>query len=252
MKKSIILIAFLAALSSLAAAQDYFTARLTYDDNVTTVNHEGYTTCYSHTNLTPTWVGWELLAEETWGEYSRSDEFTCDPDLTGKQATTYDYSRSGYDRGHMAPAADMKWSQKAMLESFYMTNVCPQDRVLNAGLWLKLERKCRHWAKNYGKVWIITGPVYSEEQNKTIGREHKVQVPSAFYKTVLKQHTDGTFEAVSFIIQNTCLDENNDLKKYIVSLGELENITGLTFFVNLSENDSNHIHSGYNTKYWKW
>lgn len=94
----------------------------------------------------PNWVAWELTADETTGEVSRTNKFSSDPDVRGC-ADTWDYSYSGYDRGHMAPAGDMKWSADAMAETFLLTNICPQAKSLNAGSWKGLEEKCRQWAQ---------------------------------------------------------------------------------------------------------
>ena len=241
----------LLSLAFICRAQDYATANAV--EGTTIIRHKGYTTCYSHETFCPVWVGWELTSDETWGEHSRTDEFTCDPGMNGSQATTFDYSRSGYDRGHMAPAADMKWSATAMEESFYMTNVCPQDNGLNAGMWLKLEKKCRYWAKCYGKVWIICGPVFrSGKAPRYIGKENRVRVPDAFFKAVLKQHTDGTFEAIAFVMDNADLGDTGDVRGYVADLSEVERLTGLSLFNELPEKSAVHIRKGQNTKYWRW
>ena len=97
------------------------------------IQRTGYTLSYDDKNRTPQWVAWELTKEETRGNEERNDEFLPDPQVIGTQVVTYDYSRSGYDRGHMAPAGDMKWDRQAMQESFYMSNICPQDHNLNKG-----------------------------------------------------------------------------------------------------------------------
>lgn len=251
MKKFLILLSLTLACALGMAAQDY--ANASFVKGSTVKVYDGFTSCYNHTTLCPDWVGWELTSDETWGEYSRTDEFTSDPTLPNAQATTWDYSRSGYDRGHMAPAADMKWSQGAMEQSFYMTNVCPQDRILNAGAWLKLEKKCRYWAKCYGKVWVICGPVFDTKKDaRYIGKENKVRVPDAFFKAVLKRHTDGSYEAIAFVMDNTALGEDEDIKAHAVSLPDVEALTGLTLFAGLNEKDAKHIRRGYNVKYWKW
>ena len=97
------------------------------------IQHTGYTLSYSNQMRTPQWVAWELTKAETRGEEERGSEFQTDPHVIGTKVETYDYSRSGYDRGHMAPAGDMKWDKQAMQESFYMSNICPQDHNLNKG-----------------------------------------------------------------------------------------------------------------------
>ena len=159
------------------------------------VEHSGYAVSYNTVTLCPNWVAWELASDETWGETSRTDEFTQDPSVASwRQAESRDYTRSGYDRGHMAPAADMRWSVESMVESFYMTNVCPQDNGLNAGMWLTLEKKCRGWAKRYGRVWIVCGPIFTNVEPLGQIGEAGVWVPRSFYKVVLREYKPGKYD----------------------------------------------------------
>ena len=123
------------------------------------IKRKGYTLSYNADYKTPQWVAWELTGKETKGKEERTDKFLPDPDVRGAKAYSNDYTKSGYDRGHMAPAADMKWSKQAMAESFYMSNICPQNPNLNRGDWNDLEEKSRQWAKKYGAVYIACGPV---------------------------------------------------------------------------------------------
>ena len=123
------------------------------------LKRKGYTLSYNADYKTPQWVAWELTKKETKGKEGRTDKFLPDPDVRGAKAYTGDYTKSGYDRGHMAPAADMKWSKQAMEESFYMSNICPQNPNLNRGDWNDLEEKSRQWAKKYGAVYIACGPI---------------------------------------------------------------------------------------------
>ncbi len=114
------------------------------------LKRKGYTLSYNADYKTPQWVAWELTKKETKGKEGRTNKFLPDPDVRGAKAYTGDYTKSGYDRGHMAPAADMKWNKQAMEESFYMSNICPQNPNLNRGDWNDLEEKSRQWAKKYG------------------------------------------------------------------------------------------------------
>ncbi len=130
---------------------------------------------------------WELTAEETQGTEPRSNDFLVDPKIPrNNQVTTYDYRGSGYDRGHMCPAGDMKWSREAMTQCFYMSNMCPQNKTLNGGPWEKLESSCRRWAKQEGKIYIVCGPIFTKGKNTmTIGNEHRICIPDAYFKVVL-------------------------------------------------------------------
>ena len=120
-----------------------------------------------HVHLT----GWHgtLTAAHTNGPAKRKGiPFQADEDIPAPRVDTYDYMRSGYDRGHMCPAADNHWSQRAMEQSFLMTNVCPQNPALNSGLWNSIENQCRTWAEEYGDVYIVCGPIYLNQKHKTI------------------------------------------------------------------------------------
>ncbi len=143
----------------------------------------GYTVSYNNFYKTPNWVAWELTRQETKGSEERKNRFVPDPDLPEPRVEHADYTRSGYDRGHMAPAADMKWSKKAMAESFYMSNICPQNQKLNRDDWGDLEELCRAGPGNMAQC-TLPADIYDKKQPKRIG-EHRVAVPDRFFKVVL-------------------------------------------------------------------
>ena len=196
------------------------------------IQRTGYTLAYDAKNKTPQWVAWELTDEETRGKEERTNDFQPDPEVIGTKVVTYDYSGSGYDRGHMAPAGDMKWSKQAMQESFYMTNICPQDHNLNTEDWNDLEMKSREWARRYGKVHIVCGPIYKGIRNEYIG-EHRVKVPDAFFKVILIDDARKSY-ALGFLFENKAGER--PLKEYLVSVDEIERITGMDFFSVLPDN----------------
>lgn len=197
----------------------------------------GYTVSYNNTYKTPNWVAWELTRQETNGDEERKDKFIPDPDLPEPKAEHADYTNSGYDRGHMAPAADMKWSEKAMEESFYMSNICPQDRKLNRDDWGSLEETCRGWARKYGTVYIACGPIYDKKSPKRIGR-NKVAVPDRFFKVVLIYNRKKP-QAMGFLFENKA--HHRKLENYMVTVDEIEQITGLDFFSRLPDDIENKI-----------
>ena len=192
----------------------------------------GYTLAYDAKTRTPQWVAWELTKKETQGTEERSNDFQPDPDVKGAKVVTKDYSHSGYDRGHMAPAADMKWSKKAMMESFYMSNICPQDHNLNTSDWSELENKSRQWARRYGKVYIVCGPIYNGKRNEYIG-DHRVKVPDAFFKVVLINEKKKQC-AMGFYFENEAGERK--LQEYLVPVDRLEQLTGMDFFSALPDN----------------
>ena len=153
------------------------------------ITHIGYTVSYNSDWKIPNWVAYELTKAEVEGVEPRGNNFMPDPNVPyNKTATTNDYRNSGWDRGHMAPAGDMKWSEQAMKESFYLSNICPQNRNLNAGIWKTLEEQVRDLAVQKGNLYVVCGPVVSE-QPETIG-DNKVTIPDAFFK-VLLQNNNG-------------------------------------------------------------
>ena len=184
---------------------------------------KGYTVSYNKETKIPNWVAWELTPEKLIERESRTDKFMPDPDLPESQAvTTDDYKRSGMDRGHMCPAGDNRWHWKAMQESFYMTNICPQNHNLNRGDWKELEEACRLWAKKEGKIYIVCGPVLYRQKHRTIGKKHKITVPEAFFKVILCTNSNPP-KAIGFIYKNT--SGNHPLDAYVNSVDEVERIT---------------------------
>ena len=201
------------------------------------IQRTGYTLSYHAKHRTPQWVAWELTKEETRGNEERANEFQPDPDVMGAKVVTYDYSHSGYDRGHMAPAGDMKWSKKAMQESFYMSNICPQDHNLNTEDWNDLENKSREWARRYGKVYIVCGPIYNGTRKEYIG-DHRVRVPDAFFKVILINEAKKQ-AALGFYFKNEAGER--PLAEYLVSVDHIEKLTGLDFFAALPDELENRL-----------
>lgn len=149
------------------------------------VEYTGFTVSYNAEAHQPNYVAWELTGRETEGRESRDAKWDVDRSVCGT-AELSDYRRSGFDRGHMTPAADVKWDAEAMRESHLLTNICPQDHKLNAGAWATLESNCRQWAVRDSAIIIICGPVLSDYMPRTIGpEERKIPVPERFFKVVL-------------------------------------------------------------------
>lgn len=126
-----------------------------YDEGSCIIEYSGYTVLYNEENRIPVWVAYELTRDETSGTITRSGKkFRPDERVSAVQADDNDYRNSGWSRGHMAPAGDFKWDEKAMLDTFYFTNCCPQDEKLNSGSWNVLENKVRTWAREFGSVYV--------------------------------------------------------------------------------------------------
>lgn len=193
------------------------------------LRREGYICNYNNDTRIPNYCAWVLTRSHVAGKEKRSGiEFQPDMDVPEPRADTYDYSRSGYDRGHICPAGDNKWSHTAMKQSFLLSNICPQAPELNRGDWNEIEQSCREWARRYGKIYIIAGPIFLNQRHRRIGK-HKVAVPEAFFKVVLC--LEGQPKAIGFICRNT--DGNRKKDAYVNTLAQVERITGYRFFPTL-------------------
>ena len=212
-----------------------------------TIEHTGYIVSYNQGRRNPNWVAYELTADEVEGEEPRDGDFTPDPDVRGCQAADDDYRRSGWDRGHLAPAADMKWSEQAMKESFYLSNISPQNNNLNRGVWKSIEELTRNAAKRYNNVLVVTGPVFKSEKGKgTIG-DNKVVIPDAFYKVLLIN--DFGHKGIGFYCENVA--GKRKLNSYARSIDEIEEITGIDFFHRLPDEIEEKTESEYDWELWK-
>ncbi len=207
---------------------------------------KNYVVSYNSETKCPNWVFWKLTREHADGNVKRPDyAFHEDLDVPVPRAELADYKGSGYDRGHMCPAGDNKWNKDAMYESFLMTNMCPQNQNLNSGMWNQIEMQCRYWAKKYGKLYIVCGPIFLKGKHQTIGR-NKVMVPDAFFKVIICM--DGAAKGIAFVCRNKEEDRKKDY--YVNSIFQVERITGYTFFPNLDEKISNSIKNQANLKEW--
>lgn len=209
------------------------------------IHHTGYTVSYNKDLKLPNWVSYELTRKETKGKEKRNDRFIADPLVIGSIATNADYTRSGYDKGHMAPAADMKWSSQAMKESFYFSNMCPQHPQLNRRGWKNLEEKIRDWAIADSAIIIICGPIVSK-QPKTIGK-NKVVVPQQFFKVILSPYVKP-MRAIGFLFNNKQAVE--PLSTYAVTIDSIERLTSMDFFASLPDEIENKIEAEAN--YFQW
>lgn len=194
------------------------------------IQYQGMTVSFNPTMHQPNWVAYELTRDEALGQEPRYDRFQVDENVPGC-ATPADYRNSGYDRGHMAPAADMKWSRLAMEQSFLMTNICPQANVLNRGSWSKIEDKCRQRVEKDSAIIIIAGPVLTDKLDEHIG-DSRVPVPKRFFKVILSPYA-STPTAIGFIMPNGAV--KGGMQACAVSVDSVEAITGHDFFSTLPD-----------------
>ncbi len=208
-------------------------------------DYTGFTLSFNRDNKTPNYVSWELLGEEVKYDVDRSDNFWQDATLDGCPAHS-DYTGSGYDRGHMCPAADQKWSEQAMNDCFVMANMCPQIHALNAGAWLTLENKERLWAQRDSAIMIIAGPIYADSDTQYIGKA-RVRVPSAFFKVFLAPYVKEP-RAIAFVYPNMSAPGN--MQNYAMSVDQLEKETGYDFFSALPDDIEKRVEATYSFTDW--
>lgn len=211
--------------------------------------YTGFTLEYSPSFKNPGWVAYELTAEEVLSTKSkRINTFREDRSIPGGTASNGDYYKSGFDKGHLAPAADMRFSPEAMRDSFLFSNICPQTPELNRRIWADLEAIVRYWAIVYSKVYIVTGPIYDQTKSVTIG-SNKVHVPAFFFKAILVFNQQEQ-KAIAFIIPNT--QEHDSLSRYSVSVDEAEILSGFDFFHALEDDIENSIESSVDSSQWEF
>lgn len=210
------------------------------------ITHKNYTVSYNRETRLPNWVSWSISKDELSSVVSRSGfNFSPDPKVLISPVTSMDYSKSGWDRGHMCPAADNKFSATAMEESFYMTNICPQDHTLNEKTWSYLETACRNWAQNC-TVYVVCGPYIEGKAKSHIGKS-KVAIPDGFWKVVLRQYR-GRWQAIGFIIPN--VPTSSEFDEFAVSVDDVEILTGFDFFSALDDKIEKEIESSFDLSKW--
>lgn len=213
------------------------------------IRHTGYTLSYNEEAEQPSWVAYCLTRDEAVASAAeREDNFREDRAVRTGSATLDDYRSSGYDRGHMAPAADFKWSAEAMSDTFYLSNMSPQDGGLNRGLWADLEAIVRQMAVDNEKVYVVTGPVLTDGPFRTIG-ENRVAVPNQYYKVVL-DYTDPDIKAIGFVLPNEKCEE--DIQYYVRTVDEVEELTGLDFYPALPDEVEEIVESTVDIQAWSF
>lgn len=210
------------------------------------IRHTGYTLSYNEDAEQPSWVAYELTREEVLGGGEREDSFKEDPSVITGSATLADYRKSGYDRGHMAPAADFKWSAEAMSDTFFLSNMSPQAPGFNRGIWADLEAAVRTMAYDNQSVYVVTGPVLTDGPYETIGK-NRVAVPKRYYKVIL-DYTEPEIKAIGFVLPNEASSE--PLSAFAMSVDDVEEITGLDFYPRLPDDQEEIIESTYDISKW--
>ena len=208
-------------------------------------HYSGFTSYFNPETHIPNCVAYEIIESETTGDEPRKKSFEADHTIDGC-AESSDYRNSGYDRGHMAPAADMKWSKEAMEESFLMTNICPQVKSLNSGIWHRLEQRVREWAARDSSIIVVCGPIFTPGKPVEQIGEIGVAVPHRFFKAL---YAPGRNIGIAFIFDNDKV--KGELRKYAVTIDSVERETGLDLFYNLPDDIENEVENQCNYKLWE-
>ncbi len=210
----------------------------------TLVRYDAFDVHFNGTRGIANCTAYELVVNELNGTAERGNEFMADPGVKGCPSPQ-DYAGSGMDRGHLVPAADLKWSDAAMRQSFLLTNVCPMHKALNEGGWAKLEEKVREWTARDSALLVFTGPIVSESD--TTLASGRVKVPSSYYKVVLAPCV-SPMRAIAFIYPNG--HSGGRLSQYAVSVDEVERLTGLDFFPYLFPEEQQRLEASVHLDAW--
>ncbi|MFM7748685.1 MAG: DNA/RNA non-specific endonuclease [Bacteroidota bacterium] len=230
--------------------QDFHPALMRSSSQVVLLKYIAYDAGYSVEDVQPAWVGYRLNRNRVGGYAERANKFQREPRLRGLDANDRDYAGSGFDKGHLVPAADMAWSVQSMMESFSYANVSPQLPGFNRGIWKRLESQVRDWAATLTAddtvgLWVWSGPVLSE--NSTLSNVGRLRVPEAFYKVVYHPAEE---RVAALLLPHS--NSKASLLGYLVSVDSLEKVTGMDFLRGLPDQKEARLESQVCESCWTW
>lgn len=209
------------------------------------VEHSYYTLSYNEQAEQAEWVAYELKKDYVRNSNFKRPFFIEDPKVITQSADWRNYKKSGYDKGHLCPAADMEFNLDAYNDTFFTSNISPQLHEFNSGIWSRLEQKFRFWAVKYNGLLIVTGGVLKGSL-KTIGDE-EVVVPNYFYKIALN-YSNGNCKMIAFLVPNE--KSSKPIFDYVVAVDKIESITGIDFFPKLEDKLENNLEKNVNISSW--
>lgn len=212
----------------------------------TVISHAGFSLVYSEPHEQAVWVAYRLTAGMTRSKVKRSNNFRIDPNIVTGSAEHADYRGSGFDRGHLAPAGDMGWSEASMSDSFYYSNMSPQRPSHNRGVWKRLEELVRDWAVAYDSLYVVTGPILKDSL-PTIG-PNEVSVPEAYYKAILR--ASPTWEGIAFVVPNEGSKE--PLTTFAITIDSLQRLSEIDFFYLLEDSLETALEQRFCAQCWEW
>jgi endonuclease G len=216
---------------------------------VNVLENRGYVVGYSESMRNPLWVTYRIFDIPSLSHGKRRSRFSVDA-RTSAQVSHNDYTRSGYDRGHMAPNFGIatRYGREAQLETFLMSNVIPQNPIVNRHMWKDLEmRVAKHYGRYFGEVWVITGPIFQGEIKKI---DSGIPVPSAYYKIIIDEQ-NGNLRTLAFVVPRY-VPSYTRIKTFLVSIDEVELFTDLDFFPDLPDEAEAELESQSATRLWPW
>jgi endonuclease G len=211
------------------------------------IKHDYYTLSYNEKHEQAEWVAYELKKNYVRSSDFKRPYFIEDPKVKTGSADWRNYKKSGYDKGHLCPAGDMEFAINAYNDTFFTSNISPQLHDFNGGIWNRLEQKVRYWATKYDGIYVITGGVL-QPSLKTIGKE-EVSVPNYFYK-ILLDNSDGKYRMIAFLVPSKKSDK--PLYEFVVSVDNLEKMTGIDFFPKLNDKIENTLEKNSDYKAWSF
>lgn len=209
------------------------------------IHHTNYSLSYNEKFEQAEWVAYELTKKHLSTNNFKRPYFELDPKVETKSAHYKNFKNSGYNKGHLCPAGDRKFSEEAFNETFLTSNISPQLYDFNGGIWNRLEQKVRYWAEKYEKLYIITGGVL-EPNLKTIGTE-KVAVPKQFYKIILDFH-EPEIKAIAFLVPHE--ESEKGLYQFVTSIDTIEQLTSIDFFPQLPDSIENELEKSSSYSNW--
>lgn len=224
-----------------------------YDDsflpNSTTgeiIRHQFYALSYNQKHKQAEWVSYNLHPSHLSDNSFERPYFEIDNKVKGGSADWRNYRGSGYDRGHLCPAGDRRFSYEAYTETFLTSNASPQDSKFNSGVWNRLEIQIRQWVPNTGELFIITGGILKDGL-ESIGKD-KVSIPEYYFKVVVG-YDNSMPKAIGFLIPNQ--PSREPLSRYVTPISQIEEITGLSLFQNLNQESEARLKGPVDYNFWK-
>jgi endonuclease G, mitochondrial len=194
------------------------------------IRHDNYVLSYNEKYEQAEWVYYKMSAKNLKRYKLKRPYFEQDKKVLTNSADWRNYKNSGYSKGHLCPAGDMKFSKKAYEDTFLTSNISPQNYEFNSGIWNRLEQKTRYWVMGFDEVYVITGGVLTSDL-KRIGSEN-VAVPKYFYK-IIATNKNNNIKAIAFLIPNKKSDAS--LYQYVTSIDKIEELTKIDFFAQLDD-----------------